>query len=166
MQQNFKSMPHSEEEQNLRSIIQSGYRYALSLTHHRQDAEDIIQQACLKILRKRNSLVSKSYLFTTVRHLYIDSRRRPSTSDARCSSIELAVDGSKNHVEQFELQMDVEQLLGGLRPEEREALYLNCVEGYTAAEIASLTGQPRGTVLSHLSRAKKRAQQQAKMETQ
>jgi len=43
---------------------------------------------------------------------------------------------------------------------EREALLLADVEGYTAQEIAELTGHPRGTILSliHRSRGKLRRQ--------
>ena len=52
--------------------------------------------------------------------------------------------------------MDLETILRRLSPHERELLYLNCVEDFTAAEIGSLTGQPRGTVLSQLARAKQK----------
>lgn len=51
---------------------------------------------------------------------------------------------------------DLDVLLAGLKTAERETLFLNCVEGYTADEIARHTGQPRGTVLSLLSRAKRK----------
>jgi RNA polymerase sigma-70 factor (ECF subfamily) len=51
---------------------------------------------------------------------------------------------------------DIDALLSELRPEEREALFLHGVEGYTASEISRLTGQPRGTVLSLLHRARQR----------
>jgi len=45
-----------------------------------------------------------------------------------------------------------------LRETEREVLFLSVVEGYTADEIAKLTGSTRGTVLSliHRSRLKLR----------
>jgi RNA polymerase sigma-70 factor (ECF subfamily) len=51
---------------------------------------------------------------------------------------------------------DIDALLSGLRSEEREALFLHEVEGYTASEIGRLTGQPRGTVLSLMHRARQR----------
>lgn len=38
-------------------------------------------------------------------------------------------------------------------------LFLTAVEGYTTAEIAQLTGRPRGTILSALHRAKKKLRQ-------
>lgn len=48
------------------------------------------------------------------------------------------------------------QALNNLRSQEREALFLTAVEGYTAQEIADLTHQPRGTVLSLVHRAKQK----------
>ena len=48
---------------------------------------------------------------------------------------------------------DLEALLAVLRPVERETLFLHYCQGHTAEEIAQLTGQPRGTVLSLLHRA-------------
>ena len=49
---------------------------------------------------------------------------------------------------------DLEKPLSRLREEEREALFLNVVEGYTAQEIAKLTDRPRNTVLSLIHRAR------------
>ena len=43
-----------------------------------------------------------------------------------------------------------------LRPIEREVLFLSVVEGYTADEIAAMQSTVRGTILSMLSRAKKK----------
>ena len=139
-----------------RRLIHSGYRYALSLTHNRHDAEDLIQQACLKVLHSRGTLVGKSYLFTAVRNLFYDGLRKErshSTAEVIADSI---MDESASHIQAVDQKMDLEVILGCLRPEEREVLFLNCVEGYTAEEIGSLTKLPRGTVLSLLSRAKKR----------
>ena len=52
--------------------------------------------------------------------------------------------------------MDLESSLNRLSPEEREAIYLNCVEGYTAAEMGEMLGKPRSTILNILARAKSR----------
>lgn len=139
-----------------RQLIQAGYRYALSLTHREHEAEDLIQQACLKSIRSRGCLVSKSYLFVAIRHLFYDSGRQPRNSSIDETIHESVVDGKANHTADIDRRIDIEQLLSCLRPEEREALYLNSVEGYSAAEIGDLTDRPRNTVLSLLSRAKKK----------
>jgi len=52
--------------------------------------------------------------------------------------------------------IDLQQGLAQLRPDEREAIYLQAVQGYTAAEAARLMDIPRGTVLSLIHRGKQR----------
>ncbi len=141
-----------------RQLIQAAYRYAVSLTHDSHDAEDLIQTACLKVLRAKGKLVGKSYLYVTVRSVFIDRQRSKSSRKDVDIPEDVLTDPTADHVANLDRKMDMEQLLGCLRPVEREALFLNCVEGYTADEIAQLTDQPRGTVLSHLSRAKKKLQ--------
>jgi RNA polymerase sigma factor (sigma-70 family) len=137
--------------------MQSGYRYAYSLTHSRHDAEDLVQEAWLNLCRRYAIVGSRAVLFTTIRHLFIDRCRRnqvlafesiddiaPTTNPAPALS-----PGTTG---------DVETLLGQLRPGEREAVYLHYIAGHTAEEIGTLTRQPRGTVLSLLHRALKRLQ--------
>lgn len=133
-------------------LLQAGYRYALSLTHHRQNAEDLIQDAWLKLCRRYGGVGSQAALFTTIRHLYIDQCRRAHViafevldNDAHESpTVPQILPGTTQ---------DLQMLLGALRPAEREAIFLHHVHGHTAEEIAVLTAQPRGTVLSLLHRA-------------
>ena len=54
--------------------------------------------------------------------------------------------------------------LRGLRREERAALLLNAVDGYTLAEIAVMLGVPAGTVGSWVSRARTRLREQLEKE--
>ena len=55
--------------------------------------------------------------------------------------------------------LDLTRALGRLRETEREAIYLQAVQGYTAAETAELMAIPRGTVLSLIHRGKARLRQ-------
>lgn len=150
----MNQQPHQQIDD--RQLIQAGYRYALSLTHQEHEAEDLIQQACLKSIRSRGSLVGKSYLFVAIRHLFYDSAKRPRNASLDDTVCDTVVDAKANHTADTDRRIDIEQLLSCLRPEEREVLFLNSVEGYTAAEIGELTSRPRNTVLSLLSRAKKK----------
>ena len=52
---------------NNKDLLQAGYRYALSLTQHRSDAEDLIQDAWVKLMRSYGAVNSKSLFYTTVR---------------------------------------------------------------------------------------------------
>lgn len=149
-------MENSANPSEFEVLIQSGYRYAFSLTHHQHDAEDLIQQACLKVLKTRGDLVSKHYLFRAIRNLFYDGQRRRPEFPLSDELLDQLVDPAADPEAKISQRSEIHRLLCDLKPAEREALYLNTVEGYTAAEITELTGQPRGTVLSHIARAKKK----------
>lgn len=142
----------SEAESPEWELLQSGYRYALSLTHHRADAEDLAQQAWLNLCRRYGAATSPAALYTTIRNLFIDRCRR-----ARVVAFDPLDEAPPDLAAPVPLAPgtldDLGQLLGGLRPGEREAIYLHHVAGHTAEEIGVLTCQPRGTVLSLLHRA-------------
>lgn len=148
-------MPSSPDNHDAQ-IIQAGYRYALSLSQHEHDAEDLVQQACLRVYRSRGKLVGRPYIFAAIRNLFVDQQRRQKTlSFERMTEPEkvVCIAGDQQRIEDRD---DLESILSRLSPAEREVLYLNCVEQFTAKEISALTGSPRGTVLSLLSRAKEK----------
>ncbi len=140
--------------------MQSGYRYALSLTHHAPDAEDLVQEAWLNLCQRYGAVNARAILYTTIRHLFIDRCRRNRV---------VAFDSLEGAIELVPVNKglppgttgDVEFLLGQLRPGEREAVYLHHIEGHTAEEVGVITKQPRGTVLSLLHRAMKKLQSTA-----
>ena len=159
MSESVDSRAKARNAQDLDALLQQGYRYALSLTHNTARAEDLLQDAWVSIL-KAHGPWQKGYLFTTIRNRFIDQYRRErlvvieSLEDE--DRVEAATDNWQDAM-MFRAEMDtVRQALGTLRAEEREALYLSAVEGYTAAEIAEMTQRPRGTVLSMMFRARKK----------
>ncbi len=147
-------------QREIDQILQGGFRYAYSLTHDRAEAEDLLQDACVSILGAGASW-DRAYVFTTIRNRFIDRYRRNQ------KVLFLPLEGERDG-EPVESQFSVEvweapDVLGNgqldralteLRPEERETIYLAVVEGYTAQEIAEMTGRPRGTVLSLLHRTR------------
>jgi len=139
----------------MKDLLQSGYRYALSLTHDEPDAEDLVQEAWLRVYGKKGKHISRPLLFTAIRNIYIDHYRRnklvvfESFDETEHSTIAPLPDREVTTA-------DLEKALHQLKPEERESLYLNAVEGYTTQEIADLTDRPRGTVLSMIHRSKQR----------
>lgn len=144
----------SDEHDPDLELLQSGFRYALSLTHHRHDAEDLVQEAWLHLCRRYGKASSRAALFTTVRNLFIDRCRRARV--VAFDRLEPEEHPDSEAAPSPGVQGDIDQLLGRLRPGEREAVYLHYVDGHTAHEIGVLTRQPRGTVLSLLHRAVKK----------
>lgn len=145
--------------EDLDEMLDRGFRFALSLTHDRTDAEDLIQDAVATMLVKGASW-QRPYLFATIRNRYIDGYRRRQnlefvSLESQTESVFRNASGPLESVDPFE-SAQLQGALGGLRTDERETLYLAVVEGYTAEEIARITNRPRGTVLSLLFRAKRK----------
>ncbi len=139
--------------ENLDELVQIGYRFALSLTHHHYDAEDLVQQAWMKLTHRYGRVKNRSLLFTSIRNLFYDQCRRGKVvtfepiEDHDPPRVSGAAAGTSD---------DLDVLLAGLRAEEREAIYLSAVEGYSAREIGELVGAPRNTVLSLLHRGRQK----------
>ena len=138
--------------EHLEALLLRGYRFALSLTHDDTRAEDLVQEACLRVSRNGGPW-GRAYVFTVIRNLHIDQFRR-----ARKVAFQPLGDhdpiGAAPAPPGFD--DDLQGALGQLSDEHRELLYLSAVEGYTARELAELTQRPRGTVLSLLPRAKQK----------
>jgi len=146
---------------NIEDLLQRGFRFAFSLAHDRATAEDLLQEAWLAVLQTRGPW-KRSYLFTTIRNLFIDQWRRrklvvmeplQGNEDTRSAAPqEVWVNDPPVCARRDEL----EAALGRLKPEERNALYLSAVEGYTAREIGEMLSRPRGSVLSMMHRSRKK----------
>jgi len=148
----------SEGSRQLEALLQSAFRYGLSLTHDHVEAEDLLQDACVAVVRAGGKW-EKAYLFATIRNRFIDRYRR----NKRMLFVPLEGTGDAVEDEQSEagwegpdvIEADtLNRALGQLRPEERELLFFTFVEGYTAQQIASMTNRPRGTILSLIHRSK------------
>jgi RNA polymerase sigma-70 factor (ECF subfamily) len=142
----------------LDALLQRGFRYALALTHAAGSAEDLVQDAILAILR-RGGPWNAGYLMKAIRSRFIDLHRREQLVVMRALDDvpEPAVWAGFDAPALVDAER-LERAMASLRPAEREAIYLHCVEGYTAQEIADFTGAPRNTVLSLLHRGRIRAQ--------
>ena len=144
----------ADQSSSLDDLLQRGFRYALSLTHDRTAAEDLLQEACLRISR-RGGPWQAGYLLKAIRNRCIDDVRREARVrfeplDALPPLADAEEGDHENHT--------LERALGRLSSTERELIFLHVVEEYTAAEIAEMTGKPRGTILSAVHRAKRKLQ--------
>jgi RNA polymerase sigma-70 factor (ECF subfamily) len=142
---------------DLADLLQRSFRYAFSLTHDRSRAEDLLQDAWVAVL-KAHGPHTRGYLLSAIRSRFINQYRRerlvPTVSLTGLID-STRVDRGTEDSTSFVLDLlALEKSLSSLRSAEREALFLSAVEGYTAQEIADLTEQPRGTVLSLIHRAR------------
>ena len=137
-------------------ILQAAYRFAYSLCSDSHNAEDLVQEASLKLCRKYGRIKSKALMFTTIRNLFYDQCRRNQRINFE-SLDEIGETTTLPTHESLTLSLvDLEDALDELEANERELIYLNKVEGYTAEDISQITNEPRGTVLWRLSEAMKK----------
>lgn len=143
-----------------RELLQAGYRYGWSLTSSQQDAEDLVHDAWIRLIKRYKEVPSRSMLFTTIRNLYIDQLRHEKHVLKYQEEGRFSLDVNSEEVEPGIIRRDeIQFLLSKLRDVENEALYLSLVEGYTASEIATMTNSTRGSVLSLLHRSRQKLSQ-------
>ncbi len=144
------------------------YGYALSLTHHREQARDLVQTCALKALAaKRPPLDEPAYrawLFKILRNSHRDEQRRRQNRtlsleqisssagpDGNVVRLQLAVGDDDALIDQLTLQTAMKQL----SPEHHEILTLIDMIGFSYREAAELLDIPVGTIMSRLSRARR-----------
>ena len=137
-------------------LLQAAYRYAVGLAADPDDAEDLVQEGWLRVRVRYGAEADRRLLFRAIRNLHFDGWRRASRfpSEALDEFDARHSDGGAGDPSRACGGGALGAQLARLRDVEREALLLSVVEGYSATEIAALTGAPRGTVLSLVHRAK------------
>jgi RNA polymerase sigma-70 factor (ECF subfamily) len=145
----------SEHISSPASLRQRGYRYALTLTRDADRAEDLVQEAWVSVLSARGPF-GFGYLCCAIRSRYVDAYRKRAPEPLEAVSTAVPCDAASPS-ETALTRSQLRAATAVLSPQEREVLYLSAVEGYTAAEISDLHGRPRGTVLSLIHRARRKA---------
>jgi RNA polymerase sigma-70 factor (ECF subfamily) len=140
------------------------YRVAYRFTGSQPDAEDLVQELCVRAYRNIESIAKldnpRTWLLCVLRRLFIDQTRR--YDRANVSSLESAPDSSLAHDAPGPLELADSALtmrrLGDLwkrlGKEQRSLLALHDIEGYSLAELSDITGLKVGTIKSRLHRAR------------
>jgi RNA polymerase sigma-70 factor (ECF subfamily) len=142
--------------------LDAAFNYARWLTRHDTEAEDVVQDACVRALRFFSSLRdndARAWLFAIVRNTYLSrAARRPIVSatpldgDARLDD---ALDPEARLLQQYTVER-VRAALEKLPVDFREVIVLREIEGFSYKEIATVVQVPIGTVMSRLARARER----------
>lgn len=133
------------------------YRFALSLVRQQSAAADLTQQTFLVWARKghqlRDRTKARTWLFTTLRRLFIETRRRADRHvDEPWDDLNADL---PNVSPELARQVDVETLLGALSEMDevfRAPVTLFYLEDFSYLEIAEILSVPLGTVKSRISR--------------
>lgn len=147
--------------ESLEAEIPALRRYALALARDPVRAEDLVQDCLERALsrwRMRKEAVSvRPWLFKMMHNLHVsqwrrDSRRGPHEAIDQVPDPPSIPAGQEHSAELNWILAQVDRL-----PEEqRLALVLVAVEGLTYRQVADVLGIPEGTVMSRISRARRR----------
>jgi RNA polymerase sigma-70 factor (ECF subfamily) len=139
------------------AVIPSLRAFAISLSHNRDQAEDLVQQALLRGFANIKSFKSGTnmlaWLFTILRNeFYSECRRRR----RRLESVDRNADGLASKPTQVAQVVHHEfcAALTKLPPEQRQALILIGASGLSYDQAAKMCGCPTGTMKSRVNRAR------------
>ena len=153
-------MTHSEVRQQLLALLPRLRRFSLVLTRSSDAADDLLQAALERALGRLDQWQPGTHLdrwmFRIIRTVWINSQRAAAVR--RTEPIEdhedhLSADG-EGQMEATLTLAEVREAFEALPVEQRQALFLVCVEGYAYREAAEFLGLPIGTVISRLARGR------------
>jgi RNA polymerase sigma-70 factor, ECF subfamily len=149
--------------------LNAAYNLARWLTRNDADAEDVVQEACLRAYRYFDGFAGesgKAWLLSILRRTCFTwlAKNRPSELTPLDEAVEEETadadhDGPQTPERQLLASADralLDRLIGKLPAEFREVVILRELEELPYRDIAVIAGVPVGTVMSRLARARAR----------
>lgn len=144
------------------------YRAAFHLMGNAQDAEDMVQEAYLKLWKRRDELPTdianlEAYCVTLVKHVCHDALRLAHLEEDGRPPEELPIIGNTNVAHEVELKDEAHQvmtLIGQLPDQQRQIMQMRDVEDLAYEEIEKATGLTSVNIRVLLSRARKKIREQ------
>jgi RNA polymerase sigma-70 factor (ECF subfamily) len=137
---------------------------ALRTTGDPQDAEDALQDALISAFRRadqfRGDAAVTTWLHRIVVNASLDRIRRRTARPTVPLPDEPAIADLRDDLGQRETQLAVLDALAQLPEDQRDAVLLVDLEGYSVIEAAAILGCPEGTIKSRCSRGRKRLAEQ------
>ena len=143
------------------------YRTAYALLRNRQDAEDIVQEAFMKLWKKRNDMdilsIGEAYCVTMIKNLCIDFLRISHVNQEDAINENILYKPDNDAERNFELRDEAKylrKLMYGLPDIQRKVILLRDINGLSFEEIEKLTGLGAVNIRATLSKARKRIREQ------
>jgi len=154
-------MPEEDPRAQIISLLPRLRRFAHGLTRDGQQADDLVQSACLKALERWHQYQADtslaSWMFRIVQTTWLDEyrarQRHKTDADSDAIPDQMGEDGRQVVERRSELRA-VRSALLRLPQDQREVLMLVTVDGLTYQEAAQALDIPAGTVMSRLARAR------------
>jgi RNA polymerase sigma-70 factor (ECF subfamily) len=141
-------------ENKIEATIPKLRRYARALTRDPEIADDLVQDTLVRALQSKHLFhgdVVHNWLYTILINL---NRNRLRALARRPMLSPLEDKDAPNSPEADADARDIERALSTLADDQRHALLLVVLEGFTYREVADVQGVPMGTVTSRLARAR------------
>jgi RNA polymerase sigma-70 factor (ECF subfamily) len=140
------------------------YRAAWALCGSREDAEDLVQETCASVLKKRRRLRHADdalpYLLGVLRNTYVSTwrtrARRPATTTLDESMEATLSAPASTRPDAITSANEVFGAIAELPQDFRDVVVCTDVVGLSYAETAGALGVPAGTLMSRLYRARER----------
>src|SRR5437773_1413893 len=152
-------MPERVFEETVLPHLDAAFNYARWLTKNTAEAEDVVQDACVRAMRFFSSLRdddARGWLFAIVRNTwYSRVSRRANRAEAtlldgaRDERPDIALDPEERLLQQHTVAV-MRAALEQLPVDFREVIVLREFEGLSYKEIAAVVQVPIGTVMSRL----------------
>ena len=140
------------------------YRTAYRLTRSVHDAEDLVQEVCVRAYPRLDELAQldnpRAWLTCVMQRMFIDSTRRyershvESLETTRQESLVSEAPGLAEQTDEAIKSRRLDQAWQRLDKDQRALLALHDIEGYSLAELTEMTGLKEGTLKSRLHRAR------------
>ncbi len=157
----------SRFERQIRPHLDALYRYAYRLSGNQYDAEDIIQELLISLFDKDINLKKldspQTWLLRSLYHKFIDFTRKQARNPSQPGELrpELILDQLATPYDNITIETEkqhinhqLEVAMRQLNPEQRAAVTLHDIEGYSLADISQILDTPIGTLKSRLHRAR------------
>jgi RNA polymerase sigma-70 factor (ECF subfamily) len=131
------------------------YAASMRLTGNTHDAEDLVQETCLRAFRSFDRYTPgtdiRAWLFTILYRAHTDVLRRAAR---RLKTVSLLVEPASRSAAAWVDGRDLADMLARLPAAFRDAVVLRDVEGFSYDEIAAILDIPAGTVMSRIHRGR------------
>ena len=142
------------------------YAVALRTTSDPEDAADALQDALISAYRRADTFRGESAVTTWLHRIVVNAsldrlRRRSSKPTVQLPDDDPdtghgGIPDPRNDIDRLELRYEIDRALAALPADQRAAIVLVDVEGWSIAEAAAALKVPEGTVKSRCSRGRSR----------